>query len=335
MNSRGLLKRPEDLRIVLSVIIVNYKTSAITIEAVRSVLSEARELPLEVIVVDNNSEDGSVDDIRRSCPGIQVIASPVNGGYAFGNNLGMSASAGKYVLVLNSDALIRPGALRTAVTYLENNPNVGLLGCRVWLENGQQQSTLFRYHRLGQVIFRMLIPDRVIRASTWFGDQRYAGLSRERIQDVEVVAGCFMLVPRRVIAAAGGMDERFFMYSEESEWCFRIRQHGFKVHYNPAVEIMHHGAASTGQVSPWKAVEIARSQLLFIRLTQGAAHSWLAGLIMLAGDMARSLVFLPKIVSGNADRYRPWLARLKFLACALVRPPKGQETRSTDIVIRT
>lgn len=314
---------------VLSVIIVSYNTCRMTLSAVQSVLDQAAEISLEVIVVDNDSKDGTVDFLRECFPdmtNIKIIANQHNGGYAYGNNIGIAHSRGRYVLVLNPDAEIRAGALSKAVTYLDTAPEVGVLGCRVRYEDGTQQSTLFRYPTLRQLIFGLFVPNRLTRRVAWLGDPRYASLSRDKIQDVEVVAGCFMMVPRHVIDAVGQMNDRFFMYSEESEWCWRIAKAGWRIRYHPDIEILHHGAASTGHISPWKSVEIAKGQILFLRFTRGPTVAWAGALILLMGDLLKAVYFVALVPVKGRTHAAPWFARLSFLTGALIRPPRGQIT---------
>jgi GT2 family glycosyltransferase len=248
-----------------------------------------------------------------------------NGGYAWGNNIGIANAQGRYILILNPDAQVYDGTLEQAVQYLETNPEVGILGARVALENGTQQLTLFRHVSLGNLIWKILIPNSILRKSQHFGDQRYASLSLDTVQDVDVVAGCFMMLPRTVIDTVGLMDDRFFMYSEESEWCWRVKRAGFKVRYNPDIKIMHYGAVSTGQISPWKSVEIARGQILFLRFAHGPAMAWAGSLIMLSGDILRALWFLPMtLLKPRHEGAQAWRARTAFLLRSIFNPPRGQ-----------
>lgn len=308
----------------ISVVIVSYNTRDITAQSVASIFAHGKDVRFEVIVVDNASTDGSVEALKQAFPQITVIASPVNGGFGTGNNLGFGASRGRYLLVLNSDTKIRPGTLSGCVTYMDRHPEVGVLGCRARYEDGRSQSTIFRYPRLRSLLAGCLIPNRIVRNTSLFGDQRYASLSREEIQDVETVAGCFMCVPRQVLEMVGGFDERFFMYGEETEWCHRIHRAGWKIRYHPGIEIMHYGAASTGQTSPWKHVEIARGNILFFRLTRGPLEAYASTGIMLLGDVIRAAYFLPATLVRGRSAAAPWAARIRFLARALLEPPKGQ-----------
>ncbi len=309
----------------LSVIIVNYNTRDVTSEAIQSLLDHHGDLRLEVIVVDNASSDDSVAALRAAFPQVSVLATGKNGGYAWGNNVGIRRSRGRYVLVFNPDAQVYDGTLECAVAYMDTHPEVGVLAGRVLLENGRQQPTLFRQLSLSNVFWNTLIPNRIIRITRLFGDQRYASLARDAVMDVDTVAGCFMMVPRHVIDEVGMMDDRFFMYSEESEWCWRIRQAGLKVRYNPEIRLMHYGAVSTGKVAPWKAVEIAKGHILFLRFTRGPLVAWIATLLMALGDLLRAVWFLPiGLIRPGHESAKAWRARSSFLLGALFKPPCGQ-----------
>ncbi|NOD78616.1 MULTISPECIES: glycosyltransferase family 2 protein [unclassified Ruegeria] len=314
-----------DTAVDLSVLIVNYNTRDITSASIRSILEHCGDLRVEIIVIDNDSSDGSVAALRADFPRIDVIAAGYNGGYAWGNNIGIRQAQGRYILVLNPDAQVYDGTLERAVAYLEANPEVGVLAGHVSLENGTQQPTLFREISLSSIFWNILVPNRILRKTRLFGDQRYASRPRDTVQDVDIVAGCFMMLPRHVIDEVGMMNDRFFMYSEESEWCWRVRQAGLKVRYNPDIRLMHYGAVSTGQISPWKSVEIAKGHILFLRFTRGPLVAWLGTLLMAVGDALRALWFLPKsLLRPGNEGAKAWRARFLFLLGALVRPPHGQ-----------
>lgn len=309
----------------ISVIIVNYNTRDVTAEAVASVLRHGGGLEIEVIVVDNDSHDDSVEVLRAAFPQLTVVDTRHNGGYAWGNNVGLHRARGRYVLILNPDALVHETTLETALTYMEAHPEVGILGAEVFLEDGSRQLTVFRFPALGRLFWHLVVPNRIIRKSRWFGDQRYASRGYDQIMDVDVIAGCFMMLPRRVVDEVGMMDDRFFMYSEETEWCWRVSRAGYKVRYDPDVQITHYGAVSTGQTSPWKSVEIAKGHLLFLRFTRGPAIARAATAVMLAGELPRGLWLLPgRLLGRKSQKTEIWQAKTGFLLRALLRQPTGQ-----------
>lgn len=309
----------------VSVIIVNYNTRDVTSEAIASVLSHSGGLETEVIVVDNASQDGSVEALHTAFPQVTVVDTRHNGGYAWGNNVGLHRARGRYVLILNPDVLLHETTLETALAYMETHPEVGILGAEVFLEDGSRQLTVFRFPSLRNLFWRLLVPSQVIRKSPLFGDQRYASRGYDHIMDVDVVAGCFMMLPRTVVDQVGMMNDHFFMYSEETEWCWRVRLAGYKVRYNPNVRITHYGAVSTGQTSPWKSVEIAKGHILFLCFTRGPATAWLATALMLIGELLRGLWIIPQRLLGRASQKAEiWQAKTSFLLRALVHQPKGQ-----------
>ena len=167
---------PDQQRLDLTVVIVSYNTREITAKAVESVLEHSRDLAAELIVVDNQSSDGTVDELRQNFPEAEVISAGGNDGYARGNNIGIIRARGRYVLVLNPDVVMPKDTLARAVAYMDAHPEVGCLGPRVLLENGTQQSTLFRYMGLRHMFWGIFLPSSVMWVTRLFGDIRYAGL---------------------------------------------------------------------------------------------------------------------------------------------------------------
>jgi len=323
-SSTTKLRLPDAVTHDLSVVVVSYNTREMTLACVRSVLEHKGALSVEVIVVDNQSSDGSSAALRDAFPDITVIDAPANGGFAYGNAIGFEQAHGRYVLLLNPDTQVYAGGLEDSIAYMEENPQTAIMGPLVRLEDGSQQSSMIRFLSLTALASSIVIPNRWLRKTTWFGDIRYADHSRAEVNRVDAVSGCFMMVRREVLAKVGGLDTRFFMYGEETEWCHRIRAVRWEIEYNPAVEILHHGAASTEHMSAWKAVEMARGQLLFLRFTRGAGIAWFAALLMTLRDLLRAPAFIALALVGRAKRAETWWARLRFVLKSLISLPKGQ-----------
>lgn len=312
----------------ISVVIVSYNTCAMTIACVQSVLQNCGDLKVEVIVVDNCSSDGSPGALRKEFPEIQVIDSPANAGFAYGNNIGFQLSRGKYILLLNPDTQVFTGGLRKCVDYMNAYENTGVMGPCVRLEDGTQQSSMIRYLSLKQLFFIIFIPSLRLRKTAYFGDLRYARLSRDEKNSVDAVSGCFMFTRRQILDDIGGLDTRFFMYGEEAEWCNRIGKAGWDIVYNPDVEILHHGAASTAHMSEWKAVEMTRGHILFLRFTRGPFIAYLGLIFMTLRDLVRLPYYCIKAVANGMvlrGSGTAWLARLKFEVGALFKLPCGQK----------
>ena len=310
----------------LSVVVVSYNTRELTLRCLESVLAHPPEGGLEVFLVDNASADGSVEAVRARFPGVRVIANAHNRGFAAANNQAFERARGEFVLLLNPDTEVEAGALEAALEFIESRPRAGVVGCRVLLADGAQQSTVFRYLRLSTVFLNLFVPAAWMRRSRWLGRSRYIGLDLDRVQDVEVVAGCFMLVPRRVLAEVGGMDEGYFMYGEEADWCHRITRAGWSVLYYPDATIVHIGGQSAKQRPEKMLRAMARSQLLFLEKSRGKATAYAANVLMLLRDLPRAalhglLRLLPGLRDGAfARRLAPASARVAFHLRGLVRP---------------
>lgn len=312
----------------VSVVIVSYNTRDLTLACVGSILSNVAGLKCEIIVVDNCSSDGTVQALRTRYPSLTVVASDHNGGFAYGNILGYGKSKGRYVLFLNPDTELVGDCLDRCIEHMERNPDVGILGCKVLFPDGTLQSTIFRYPTMRELGWRCLVPNSVMRNATSFGDVRYASKSRDESGDVDVVAGCFMLVPRRVIDEIGCMNAAFFMYSEETEWCYRASKSGYKIRYFPQAEVIHHGGASTTTLSEWKKLEIAKGQILYFRFTRDAFSAYIANLLMLTGSLIRLFHEGVRSIFNKSSREQLALCAkvVRFHIHAIFSPPKGQTT---------
>lgn len=275
----------------VSIIVVSYNTLDLTGACLRSIKNGTPGLATETIVIDNASGDGSADMIESCFPEAQLIRNTENVGFAAANNQGLKLARGRYVLLLNPDTQVAEEAIAKTVEFADANPRAGVIGCRVLFPDGEQQSTLFRYRRLRHVFLNVFLPENLISRSRVFGRARYVGLDLDRVQDVEVVAGCFMLVRREAIEAVGAMDSDFFMYSEEAEWCYRMRKSGWKVLYFPGAEIMHLSGQSTKQERRRMVLAMDRGHLLFIQKTQGWLAAYIANVLMMLRDLPRVLLW--------------------------------------------
>ncbi|MGB3808233.1 MAG: glycosyltransferase family 2 protein [Erythrobacter sp.] len=311
----------------ISVVIVSYNTRELTIECVRSVLADSEGLAVEVIVVDNQSSDGSSEALSTQFPGITVIDSPANGGFAYGNNIGFEHCHGRYVLLLNPDTRVKQSSMRRCVELMGADPEIGVIGATVRTEDGELDPTLIRFYSLRHFAYNVLFPARIMSRSTRLGDPRYAGLDRTCRQNVDAVAGCFMFTRREVLEDAGGLDTRFFMYGEEVEWCFRVRQAGYEIVYDPAVEIVHVGGASTAGASEWQEIETMRGHILFLLLTNGSIAARGGSALMVARELLRSPYYAGQIAMNRftpTEGSRKWLAKIRFAFRSVLDPPRGQ-----------
>lgn len=231
----------------ISIIIVSRNTREVLRACLRSIADHADDLSIETIVVDSQSHDGAVAMMRREFPGVIVLDPNENTGFARGNNLGIKRASGNAVLLLNPDTELTPGALRTMLGALQADATIGVVGPRLRYPDGSIQSSRRRFPTLMTALMESTV------AQEWWPDHpaigRYtmADLPDDRPHDVDWLVGACLLVRREVFAAVGLLDERLFLYSEEPEWCWRVRRAGWRVRYVPTAEVCHHEGTSTSQ----------------------------------------------------------------------------------------
>ncbi len=305
---------------------MNYNTCEVTAACVESILQDTAGLKIEIIIVDNQSSDNSVPYLRDRYPMIEVIQSPINGGFGYGNNIGFRQCQGEYILALNSDTEVSGAILRQAIDYMRVNPQIGILGPKMVYNDGRWQNSTLRHISLVTLFWLIFLPGPMVVHNRFMGDHRYGRLQHDQVQSVEAVMGSFMMMPRSIIKATGGFDMRFFMYSEEAELAHRVRKLGKEVIYYPHITIMHHSGYSTKGMSEWQAVEMAKSIIIFLRLTRSPFVAWMGTAFMLCKDILRLPYYLGlKILkSENTHKFRPGLSRMKFLLSAIFKQPKGQ-----------
>lgn len=230
----------------LSVIIVNYKTEKMTGDCIASVLkSELGNRELEVILVDNASGDGSVDGLAARFPDITVIENSANLGFAKANNIGIRRAAGDYILLLNSDTIVEPDTLAGSLDYLAAHPDTGAVGCKVVLADGTLDAACKRsFPTPLSSLCHMAKLDRKFPKSRLIGAYNLTYLDEDQEAEVDCLVGAYMMLPRPVIDDVGLLDEDYFMYGEDIDWCYRIKAAGYRIVYEPSVHITHFKRAS-------------------------------------------------------------------------------------------
>ena len=248
----------ENGRCALSIIIVSYNTRQLLDDCLASIAAaEVPEGGLEVIVVDNASQDGSQEMVQATYPEVCLLALAENLGFSTANNRGTAVSHGEYILFLNSDTVVAPDALSKPVAYLRQHPQIGALTTRLIYPNGQRDpdnhrgfptpwNAICHFSGLGK-----LLPNEP-RVNGYF--QTYADFNQTHT--VEVIAGSYMLMPRALVEELEGWDETYFFYGEDIDFCYRINQAGYQIVYYPHVAVLHYKGASSGLRK--ESAEIAR-----------------------------------------------------------------------------
>jgi hypothetical protein len=252
-----------------SAVVINFNTKALLLRCVES-LAGARERGEidEIIVVDCDSTDGSAEAVEAAWPLIQLIRVS-NRGYGAGANAGMAAANGDSFLILNADTEVTPGAVARLAETLAKYPAVAVVGPRLVRPNGETQPSRRRFPTPLTPIFESTLIEERWPANRWAHRYHMDESPDDAVQSVDWVVGAAMLVRRRAVEQAGGFDERFWMFCEETEWCHRFRRHGWRTLYDPSAAVLHHEGASTGQDIPRRQREFDSSRVELQRLLFG------------------------------------------------------------------
>jgi GT2 family glycosyltransferase len=226
----------------LSVIIVSYNTRKMTLDSLRALEADLASISSEIWVVDNDSKDGSAEAVRREFPNVHVIESQVNAGFGAANNIAMRQARGSYFLLLNSDAFPLPGAIPALIEYLRAHPRAAVVGPRLLNADDSLQVSCFKFPTPLRAWLENFWISAAFPRHPFIGDYRFWQHDSER--NVDFLIGACILLRREVFEQTGGFDERFFLYSEETDWQRRIRDLGWEIALTPAARVIHLGGAS-------------------------------------------------------------------------------------------
>ncbi len=305
----------------LSVVIVNWNTGDLIRSCVESVyadLAAYADLPAfetEVFVVDSASTDGSTPAVQAQFPDAIYIYSPQNIGFGPSNNLALRQAMGDYILLLNPDTLVQPGAIQTLLRFMEQHPQAGAAAARLLNPDGSLQYScspeptlkgeFLRLFHLGSVR-----PDGYYPMETW-------DLATSR--PVEVILGACMLVRKTVLDQVGLFDERFFMYNEETDLCHRIRQDGWQIYWVPQAQVTHYGGQSTRQMAAEMFVQLYRAKITYFRKYHSPLTVGLYKLVLFLTGLPR--LALAPVASleraGQGEKHRAIAANYQRLLRAL------------------
>lgn len=261
-----------DPQFELSIVVVNWNTRPQLLACLESIARFGAYKRHETWVVDNASSDGSVDAVRATFPDVQVIANSSNVGFAAATNLAIAQSSGTYVLVLNSDTEVLPGAIELLCEELARNPTVGIVGPRLINPDGSPQRSAWS----GYPGVRSALIDGFY---LWRLTPRIVGNQEVSLREsrsttavaVDHVLGAAMLVRREALENVGGLDDGYFLFLEETDWCRRMQKAGWQIVYQPQAALVHHGQLSVGQAAQRTLPLYYASLCRFVRRERGAA----------------------------------------------------------------
>lgn len=249
----------------VSVVIVNWNTRDLLQQTLKTLYKETHDVTFETIVVDNGSTDGSVEQLQNEWGQVRLIALPENKGFAVGNNIGFREACGRYILLLNSDTIVLPTTLYGMVHFLDQNPDTGCVGCRHLNPDGTLQRSIDKfpsllndflsYSELHRLPFLLPL---LQRRFLWWGDH-------DQTCKTDWVNGACMMVRSEVFHQIGGLDEGYFIYTEEIDWAYRIRNAGWEIYFISDAEIIHIGGQAMNRASNTRIVLKYKGQYRFYR----------------------------------------------------------------------
>jgi len=289
-------------KIDLSIVIVNFNTKKLTRECIESVVKNTKGITYEFIVVDNDSKDGSVEMLKKlqnsKTPKLKLVVNQDNRGFGQANNQGMEISKGRYILLLNSDTLVKSNVLAEMVSWMDKNPKAGIASCGLRFKDGKIQGTGGYFPTLARVFAWMTFLDDIpglMKFITPFHPMH--GLSPfdknikffKKEKQVDWVTGAFLLMRKEVYEQIGGFDKAYFMYVEEVDLCYRAKMAGWQVWYLPRWHIIHYGGASSTAESPL--VNEVKSLKTFYRLHMPKWQYPILRVILKFGALVRIPIF--------------------------------------------
>ena len=284
----------------LSIVIVNWNTREMLRDCLASIPTGQQDCQLEIIVIDNASEDGSASMVSREFPQVRLIENADNLGFATATNQGLRIATGRYLLLLNSDTLVHGDVLVDSVRYMDGHSDVGMMGCKVLNEDGTTQMTCSLYPSFTNLALQTLGLNRV-QHPRWL--QRYQMLDWDRSdeREVEVISGCYLLVRRETMDRVGLLDESFFLYGEETDWCRRCAEDGWKLGFAPVGCITHLGSGSSRQLNYRRDLMLSEGTVRLHHKHGGQAAATGVWLLLLLFNISRSVYWTLRALPGKGD----------------------------------
>ncbi len=322
----------------ISFIIVSWNAKAYLVDCIQSILKTACVCEREIIVVDNGSTDGSPAAVARLFPEVRVVQLGSNFGFATGNNVGLRLAAGEYLCLLNSDVRVHEGCVSQLLEFMNSHPDVGMAAPLIRNKDGSVQTSWRKFPTLREVLFEAFgfTGGQV----GWNGSRgRSTAFVGENFGEIaiDIASGCFWFVRRKVFIDVGPLDDRFFMYGEDMDWCRRFWDHGWSVMLVPAAEATHYGGGSSENAPVRFYIEMQRAWLQYWGKHVGIHYQCCHAVIVALHQIVRIAVWTPLILLKWRDRgiltikvRRSWACLIALFTLRLFR----QTTRGESLLGR-
>ena len=275
----------------VSVIIVNLNTRDLLRGCLISLRDNPQDVSMEVLVFDNGSTDGSIEMVRTEFPAVRLTLNETNEGFARPNNEGMRESAGRHVLLLNSDTVVQDNAIGKLVRFLDEHPNAGACGPKLVYPDGRLQPSVKGFPTLWSLACDMLFLDKLFPGSALFGRAEAATFPYNETREVDHLMAAVFLVRRDALLQCGLLDERFSIYYNDMDWCYRFRQAGWAIFYVQEARVIHYLGQTTKNVNRnfQFLEEMHDNRLLFYQKRYGRWSVSAAKCLLALGYMLRAV----------------------------------------------
>jgi GT2 family glycosyltransferase len=290
----------------LSIVIVNWNTKNLLLQCLEAVYQPAGAVEKEVFVVDNGSADGSQTAVRERFPGVTLIENQANLGFAKANNQALGRSRGDYLLLLNPDTRVEAGAIEKLLSFMEGHREAGAAGPQLLHPDGTKQNSIANFPSLATE----LLNKRFLR---WLFPKKFPGKERDYRKPLEVdsVIGACMMVRREAMEQVGLLDEDYFLFLEETDWCYRFKKAGWKIYHVPQAKVYHFQGKGVEREKKRARIEYYRSRALFFKKNRGRVQCF----ILLIGSMLRlgvGLFLMTVVCCFSLFSVKKWINKLSI-----------------------
>lgn len=293
----------------VSVIVVAWNVKKLLDECLESVFAQTSGINFEVIYVDNNSLDGSTAMVKEKYPAVTIIQNSQNLGFIKANNQGIRIAKGRYVLLLNSDTLVLDNAIEKIVRFADKHPEAAVVGGKVLNPNRTLQRNCLAIPSVLHIFF----------AATWLykiapriAGERLDWWNYDEVREVDAIVGCFSLVRRTAFEQVGLMDEDYFVYTDDTDWCYRFKIAGWKILFTPEPQIIHYGAQTTKKAADKFVLQLHGSQLQFMQKYAGSIGFFLSRILTAFYFFVRIPYWLLYGIMKPIDRKRAFVTLVTY-----------------------
>jgi len=285
----------------LSVVIVNWNTIDMLRDVLASAFETCGDITMQMIVVDNASHDGSADMVAAEFPQAVLLRNSENRGFAAANNQGFEVATGRHILLLNSDTIVLGDVLAASVRYLDAHGDVGAMGCRVLNTDGTMQRTCAMWPSVTNLALQTSglwkLP-----APKFLGRYLMMDWQRDTERDVDSISGCYLMLRRAVLEKVGALDEDFFFFGEETDWCRRMRDAGWRLVFAPVGEIIHHGSVSAKKLNHKRDLLLTDATVRLHTKHSGPVSAAAVWSILFGHNLTRAVFWNARALVQRSDR---------------------------------